>query len=130
MHDNPCGYKLSNDADNLYVEAFGKKLRVIRGWESFNGLYWFAYDRWEDVYQTPTGETYIIEYKEGNGEKKQQPRSPDDRLVETVWFGLAQGQTWELGTFSEECFRELGPSVVWKIPRGNLPFSGIRQNGE
>jgi len=80
----------------------GKK--VLRGWESFNGWYWFATEK-------VCEQTSVI-----NGKP----------MKDTVWFGFVQGLEEEWGNFSEAEIKSLGPRV-WEIPEKNLPYSGRRK---
>ena len=85
----------------LFID--GKK--VLRGWESFTGWYWFATDK--DCEQDS-----IIDGKVVKGD--------------TIWYGLVQGQYEEWGYFSQGELENIGPKV-WEIPKRNLPWSGRRQ---
>ena len=69
----------------------GKK--VIKGWESFSGWYWFAT---ENAYQ--------------------QDSVVDGKVIkdDTIWFGFVQGQFEEWGYFSEGELKNLAPKV-WEI---------------
>jgi hypothetical protein len=78
--------------DNLYIN--GKK--VLKGWESFTGWYWFATEKVEDDW---------------NGKP--------------LWYGFVQGLEEEWGDFSEAEIDSLG-NKAWKIPQKNLSFSGRR----
>jgi len=85
----------------LYID--GNK--VIRGWESFTGWYWFA-----------TEESY------------KQDSVIDGRVYkdDTIWFGLVQGLEDEWGYFSQAEIESLRPRT-WEIPKKNLPHSGRRR---
>ncbi len=85
----------------LYID--GQK--VIRGWESWNGWYWFA-----------TEEAY-----------KQDSILPDGRKVkgDVIYFGLVQGIEEEWGYFSKAEIESLKPKT-WEIPKKALPYSGRR----
>lgn len=85
---------------DLYID--GKK--VIKGWESFSGWYWFAT---EEAYKQDS----LINGKE----------FPDD----IIYFGLVQGFEEEWGYFSKAELESLKPKV-WEIPKKNLPWSGKR----
>ena len=78
--------------DNLYIN--GKK--VLKGWESFTGWYWFATEKVEDDW---------------NGKP--------------LLYGFVQGLEEEWGDFSEAEIDSLG-NKAWKIPQKNLSFSGRR----
>lgn len=92
-------YQLERKDDGLYVD--GKK--VIRGWESYAGWYWFAIEL--DHHQDS-----IINGKEFKNDK--------------IYYGLVQGSETEYGYFSEAEINSLGESYVWEIPKENLPISG------
>jgi hypothetical protein len=93
--------KFESRDGHLYID--GKK--VLRGWESFSGWYWFAIDK--DCEQDS-----IL----GNGEVAK---------ADTIWFGFVQGQYEEWGYFSEAELKSLSPKV-WEIPKRNLSWSGKR----
>ena len=84
----------------LYID--GKK--VLRGWESYTGWYWFA-----------------------TGKDREQDSVIEGEVVkgDTIWFGLVQGQYEEWGYFSEGELKRLAPKV-WEIPKRNLAWSGRR----
>lgn len=84
----------------LYID--GKK--VLRGWESYSGLYWFATEK--DGVQDSVIDGKVIE-------------------GDIIWFGFVQGQFEEWGYFSEGELKSLSPKV-WEIPKRNLPWSGRR----
>lgn len=90
----------AKDAE-LYID--GKK--VLRGWESFSGWYWFA-----------TEEAY------------KQDSVIDGRVYkdDTIWYGLVQGFEEEWGYFSQAEIESLKPKT-WEIPKKNLPYSGRRR---
>ena len=92
--------KFESRDGNLYID--GKK--VLRGWESFTGWYWFATEK--DSVQDSVLDGKVIE-------------------GDTIWFGLVQGQYEEWGYFSEGELKDLSPKI-WKIPQRNLPWSGRR----
>ena len=86
--------------NSLYID--GK--RVKKGWESFNGMYWFGteIDRKQD--SVINGKVY---------------------KNDIIWFGYVQGQYEEWGYFSETELKLMG-NKVWKIPQKNLYISGRR----
>jgi hypothetical protein len=90
----------SKDKD-LYID----NQKVIKGYESFTGWYWFA-----------TEEAY-----------KQDSLLPDGKEVkdDTIYFGLVQGQEQEWGYFSKGELESLKPKI-WEIPGKALPYSGRR----
>jgi len=92
--------KFTEKDDKLYID--GKK--VLKGWESFSGWYWFAteLDRTQD--SVINGKTY-----------------KNDK----IWFGYVQGQEEEWGYFSEAELKSLG-NRVWKLPSKSLSYSGRR----
>jgi len=87
---------------DLYID--GQK--VIKGYESFSGWYWFA-----------TEEAY-----------KQDSLLPDGKEVkdDTIYFGLVQGFEEEWGYFSKGELESLKPKV-WEIPKKALTYSGRRR---
>lgn len=93
--------KFEAKGDKLYID--GKK--VLRGWESFSGWYWFA-----------TKKLRTQDSDMGNGTVIKN---------DTIWYGLVQGFEEEWGDFSEGVLKCCG-NKVWKIPKINLPFSGRR----
>lgn len=93
--------EFTTKGDDLYID--GKK--VIRGWESYTGWYWFA----TEVVQTQDS---IIDGKVHK----------DD----TIYFGFVQGFEEEWGDFSLAELKSLGPMKIWEIPKQNLPYSGRR----
>lgn len=86
----------------LYIDS----KKVMRGWESFNGMYWFA-----------TEEAY-----------KQDSVLPDGSEIknDTIYFGFVQGQEEEWGYFSQGEIESLKPKT-WEIPNKALPYSGRRK---
>ena len=86
----------------------GKKAhKVIAGWESFSGWYWFAFEV-DHVQDSDLGDG-----KEFLGDK--------------IYFGLVQGFEEELGYFAQsELEQMIKAGHVWPIPKGNLSFSGRR----
>jgi len=86
---------------DLYID--GKK--VLRGWESFSGWYWFATE-----------------------ESNKQDSIIDGKVYknDTIWFGLVQGFEEEWGYFSQAEIESLRPKT-WEIPKMNLPYSGRRR---
>jgi hypothetical protein len=86
-----------------YLLIDGKK--VIKGWESFSGWYWFAV------------ELNHIQDSIINGS-----------LIkgDEIYFGYVQGQEGEWGYFSAGELKSLG-NRVWEIPQENLHYSGRRR---
>jgi len=91
--------------DKLYID--GKK--VIKGWESFSGWYWFATEK----------------------SHEQDSKLADGTVIkgDTIWFGLVQGFEEEWGYWSQAELEQL-TGRVWEIPAKNLPFSGRRDHEE
>lgn len=100
----------STNGTDLYID--GKK--VIKGWESFSGWYWFATEVSEDRTKDP--ESYSI---------------IDGKAVpDTIYFGYVQGLEDEWGDFSEaELNGLIAKNKAWRIPAKNLAFSGRRPQG-
>jgi hypothetical protein len=98
--------KFTTDGKFLFID--GKK--VLRGWESFSGWYWFATEKIEER-----------KVAEGGGSVMGDGSVVDD----VIWFGLVQGLEEEWGDFSEAEIKSLG-NRAWKIPAVNLPISGRR----
>lgn len=91
-------------------EAKGKDLcidgkKVLRGWESFSGWYWFATEKAYKQDSLIDGKVY-----------------KDD----TIFYGLVQGLEEEWGYFSQAEIERLKPKT-WEIPKKNLPHSGRRR---
>jgi hypothetical protein len=85
--------------DDLYIDNH----KVIKGWESFGGWYWFA--------------TEFVQ--------NQDSVIGDDIIKnDKIWFGFVQGFEEEWGDFSEGEIMSTGK--VWRIPKDNLSFSGRR----
>ena len=87
--------------DGLYID--GKK--VIKGWESFSGWYWFATEKIREQ---------LSDLGDGRG-------TPD-----TIYFGLVQGLEEEWGDFSEAEIKSLGPMMAWELKGGGLRCAGRR----
>ena len=87
--------------DCLYID--GQK--VLRGWESYSGWYWFATEK-----------------------SHEQDSIIDGEVVEgdTIWYGFVQGHFEEWGNFSQAELESL-KGKVWIIPAKNLPYSGRRK---
>jgi hypothetical protein len=78
--------------------------KVLRGWESWTGWYWFAIEK-------VCNQDSVIEGKVFE----------DD----TIWYGLVQGFEEKWGNFSQAEMESLRPRV-WRIPKKALPWSGRR----
>ena len=93
--------KFESKGTDLYID--GQK--VLRGWESWSGWYWFATEKTRD----------------------QQSVLNDGRKVpDTIYFGYIQGFEEEWGYFSQAEIESLKPKT-WEIPKRNLPYSGRRK---
>lgn len=81
--------------------------KVIKGWESYGGKYWFALelDRTQDSVVGP------------------------DEVVEDdpIYFGFVQGQECELGYFAGS---QLDHGMIWEINEVDLPHAGRRPRNE
>jgi len=93
--------QLETRSDGLYID--GNK--VLKGWESFTGWYWFA------IENTGTQDSII-----------------NAKVVEedTIWFGLVQGFESEWGYFSQAEIESLGKYKVLPIKAIDLPHAGRR----
>ncbi len=81
--------------------------KVLAGWESFTGWFWFGVER------TRTQDSII---------------SFDPEVViegDQIWFGFVQGFEEEWGDFSQGEIESLFPKT-WPIPKRNLPHSERR----
>ena len=86
--------KLETKEDGLYI---GEK-KVIKGWESFSGWYWFATE---------------LEQENYGGHP--------------LWFGFVQGFENEWGTFWQGELQPLiDEGHVWEINEEDLPHAGRR----
>jgi hypothetical protein len=92
--------KWETKGDALHID--GK--RVLKGWESFSGWYWFGTER---AFQQDT----VL-----NGHEYENDQ---------IWFGLVQGHEEEWGYWSEGELESLRPRV-WEIPARDLPYAGRR----
>jgi len=93
--------KFKAKGEELYID--GKK--ALRGWESWNGWYWFAIEK---------ARKQLSDLGDGKG-------TPD-----TIWFGYVQGFEEKWGYFSQAVIESLEPKT-WEIPNKNLPYSGRRR---
>jgi hypothetical protein len=96
-----------------HLEIDGK--RVLAGWESYSGWYWFGIEKSEE---RKVG-------SEGGGSIMDDGREVDD----VIWFGYIQGLEEEWGYFSEAEINSLGRYRVWKLKPGVLSYSGRRSRG-
>lgn len=91
--------EFTSKGNNLYID--GK--RVLKGWESFSGMYWFATEK-------SRTQTSVINGKDYPGD--------------IIWYGYVQGLEEEWGYFSQKELELMGKHKVWKIPQKNLHYSG------
>ncbi len=93
--------KLETRADGLYIG--GKK--VLAGWESFSGWYWFG------VEKAYTQDSWL-----------------DGGVFEDdqIWYGFVQGFEEEWGHFSQGELERMGKFKVWPIKAVDLPHAGRR----
>jgi len=97
--------KFESKGRRLYID--GKK--VLRGWESFAGWYWFATAK--------------------EAEKVKHEIEPGKVIEDTRWFGLVQGFDEEWGTWYESDMNHLiKTNYGWKIRKTDLPYAGRRNN--
>lgn len=86
--------KIETKSDGMYIN--GKK--VIKGWESFSGWYWFAVSLEEEDYGG-----------------------------HPLWFGFVQGFENEWGTFWQGELQPLiDEGHIWEINEEDLPHAGRR----
>jgi hypothetical protein len=86
--------KLETKEDGLYIN----EKKVIKGWESFSGWYWFATE---------------LEQEDYGGHP--------------LWFGFVQGFENEWGSFWEgELNPLIKQGQVWEIKEIDLPYAGRR----
>jgi len=86
--------------NDLYID--GKK--VIKGYESFSGWYWFATEIVQKQDTVLNGKVY---------------------KNDTIYYGLVQGFEEEWGDFSKAELESLKPKV-WEIKKRDLPYAGRR----
>jgi len=91
--------KFESKGEDLYIDGH----KVLKGWESFTGWYWFATEK-------VCKQVSLID---GEG------------VDDIIWFGFVQGQEEEWGNFSQAEIESLG-AKAWRIPKKNLHFSGRR----
>ena len=97
--------QLETRADGLYID--GKK--VLKGWESFTGWYWFGIE-------IDSSQDSIINGTVVEGDP--------------IWFGYVQGLEEEYGYFSQGEIESLGKYKVWRIKTIDLPHAGRRHQRE
>jgi len=93
--------EFNSNGTDLYID--GKK--VLRGWESFSGWYWFATEESHKQDSMIEGKVY-----------------PND----TIYFGFVQGFEEEWGYFSKAELERLR-SKVWEIKKCDMPYAGRRR---
>jgi len=109
--------RLETRDDGLYIvstDAEGKSMepkKVIRGWESFTGWYWFAVEKVEER-KVAEGGGSIIDGRE---------------VDDTIWFGYVQGIEEEWGDFSQAEIESLGKMTTWAIKPQDLRHAGRRR---
>ena len=91
-------------------ESFDGKLyidnkKVLKGWESYSGWYWFGTEKAWKQDSVIGGRTY-----------------EDDQ----IWYGYVQGLEDEWGHFSQTELDLLKPRV-WPIRKQDLPHAGRRR---
>jgi len=98
--------KLFSDKNlNLILEEGKNRYKVLRGWESFGGWYWFAVEK-------VGNQISVIDGRE---------------IKDTIWFGYVQGIEEEWGNFSQAEIESMAPKT-WEIPKENLHYSGRRRS--
>lgn len=91
-------------------ELYAGPHKVLKGWESFTGWYWFAVEKVEERRVADSSGSVMA----------------DGSVVDdTIWFGLVQGHEEEWGSFSEAEIRTLG-NMAWPIKAQDLPHAGRR----
>jgi hypothetical protein len=96
--------EFTTDGKALFIDG----RRVLKGFESFQGWYWFGFEVAET--RTPG--------QDGGGSMIDGREVPD-----VIWFGLVQGFEEELGYFSEAELKAAG-AMVWEIKPQDLPCAG------
>ena len=86
-----------------YLFIDGKK--VLKAWESFSGMYWFATDL-----------------------KGTQDSVIGGRVIKNdkIWYGFVQGQFEEWGQFSQGELNSLGKYKVWELKPSAILYAGRR----
>jgi hypothetical protein len=99
-----------SDLRTINGELFAGEHKVLKGWESFTGWYWFATEKVEERLVA-----------DGSGSVLADGSVVDD----TIWFGLVQGLEEEWGEFSEAEIKSMG-NMTWPIKKCDLPSAGRR----
>ena len=89
--------------ENRDGKLFINDKKVLHGWESYTGWYWFAVEKVQGQVSNINGRP----------------------VKDTIWYGFVQGIVEEWGDFSQAELESLSPKV-WKIPSKNLAWSGRR----
>jgi len=93
--------KFESKGNDLFID--GKK--VLRGWASLNGWYWFATEK-------------ICNQMSDLGD--------GDPVTDTIWFGYAQVFEEEWGYLSQAEIESLKPKT-WEIKKKDLLHAGRRK---
>lgn len=102
--------ELVTKGEQLYIRRYDAKgkpiedLKVIKGYESFTGWYWFVTDDRDRQDSVIDGKEY-----------------PND----VIYFGFVQGFDDEWGYFSKAELETMS-NKVWEIKPQDLPFAGRR----
>ena len=99
-----------SDLHTVNGELYAGPHKVLQGWESFTGWYWFAVEKVEER-----------RVADGSGSVLADGSVVDD----TIWFGLIQAFDEEWGEFSEAEIHSLG-NMAWPIKAQDLPYAGRR----
>lgn len=134
--------KLITKEDGLYLDFAGKTRKVLRGFESFNGIYHFATEIEGVKYADVNREEQYKECKQGN--TKMPELKPGEILLDVIYFGFVQGQFEEWGAFSlselQRAYRQktivakggrtlkVEGLLGWEIKKQDLPHAGRRHN--
>ena len=87
------------------AELYIDEKKVLRGWESFSGWYWFGVEKADKQDSVINGKIY-----------------QDD----IIWYGLVQGFEEEWGYFSQAEIESLKPKT-WEIKKQDMPYAGRRR---
>ena len=96
--------RLISKKEELYIDdGYGRHHKVLRGWESLSGWYWFAIEKVRNQ----------LSFIDGK------------KVPDVIWYGFIQGFKDGWDTFSQAKIESLSPRT-WEIPEGNLYYSGRR----